>query len=161
MLRDLGYFKLENLKMLSENGLYWVSRYKVGTVIFIDGERIDLLDWLRDHAQDTVDVEIELGLSKRLKCRLIAKPVPREVLQQRQEKLKDWERKKQKKASAERWTFLGWSLYLSNVPQELLATQEVEIIIRSRWQIEKIFYWWKDDGEIDDWRSKNPWRILW
>lgn len=160
IVRDLGYFKLKNLKMLSNCGLYWVSRYKVGTVIFIDGERIELLDWLRDHAQDTVDVEIELGLNERVNCRLIAKPVPREVLHQRQEKLKDWERKKQKKASAARWNFLAWSLYLTNAPQDLLATEEVEIIIRSRWQIEKVFYWWKDDAQIDEWRTSNPWRIL-
>jgi hypothetical protein len=160
LVRDLGYFKLDNLKRLTESGLYWVSRYKVGTVIFIEAERIELLDWLRDHAQDTVDVEIELGLNERIKSRLIAKPVPREVLHQRQEKLREWERKKQKKASAARWNFLAWSLYLTNAPQELLATSEVDIIIRSRWQVEKVFYWWKADAEIDEWATSNPWRIL-
>ena len=92
VVRDLGYFKLKNLQLLADCGLYWLSRYKVGTVIFINGERMDLLAWLRDHAQGTVDVEIELGLNERLNCRLIAKPVPHDVLRQRQEKLKEWER---------------------------------------------------------------------
>ena len=55
---------------------------------------------------------------------------------------------------------MAWSLYLTNVPQERLSTEEVEIIIRSRWQVEKVFFWWKDDAEIDEWRSSNPWRIL-
>lgn len=160
VVRDLGYFKLKNLQLLSDCGLYWLSRYKVGTVIFINGERMDLLTWLRDHAQETVDVEIELGLNERLNCRLIAKPVPYDVLHQRQEKLKEWEGKKQQTASAARWNLLAWSLYLTNVPQELLATEEVETIIRTRWQVEKVFFWWKDDGQIDEWRSSNPWRIL-
>ena len=160
IVRDLGYFKLKPFKLMSEKGLYWVSRYKVGTVILINGKRIKLLDFLRDHAQTTVDIEVELGLTERVKCRLIAKPVPREVLRQRQEKLKDWERKKQKKASAERWNLLAWSLYLTNADDDLLNTEEVEIIIYSRWQIEKVFYWWKDDAEIDEWRTCNPWRIL-
>lgn len=160
LVRDLGYFKLKGFQTLSEQGLFWLSRYKVGTGVLINGERVDLLHWLRDHAAESVDIDIELGLKDRIPCRLIAKPVPREVLHQRQEKLKDWERKKQKKASAARWNLLAWSLYLTNVPQELLATEEVESIIRSRWQVEKVFYWWKDDGEIDDWRSNNPWRIL-
>ena len=160
IVRDLGYFKLKTFKAISENGLYWVSRYKVGTVIFIKGERVNLLDFLREHAQTTVDIDIELGLTERVKCRLIAKPVPREILRQRQEKLKDWERKKQRKASPRRWNLLGWSLYLTNAPEDLLDTQETECIIHSRWQIEKVFYWWKDEGEIDEWRTKNPWRIL-
>lgn len=160
VVRDLGYFKLKNLQMLSDYGLYWVSRYKVGTAIFMNGERLDLLSWLCGQAQSTVDVEIESGLNERLNCRLIAKAVPPEVLRQRQERLKEWERKKQKKASPARWHLLAWSLYLTNAPQDLLATEEVEIIIRSRWQAEKVFYWWKDDGELDEWRSSNPWRIL-
>lgn len=160
IVRDLGYFKLKTFKALSENGLYWVSRYKVKTVIFRNGKRVNLLHFLRDHAQTTVDIEIELGLSERVKCRLIAKPVPREILRQRQEKLKDWERKKQHKASPERWNLLGWSLYLTNAPDNLLDTEETKTIIHSRWQVEKVFYWWKDDGEIDEWRTANSWRIL-
>lgn len=160
VIRDLGYFKLKSFKRMSDYGLYWLSRYKVGTLVFINGERLDLLNWLREHAGTSVDMEIELGLEERIKCRLIAKPLPREVLRQRQEKLKDWERKKQKKASSNRWNLLGWSLYLTNAPEDLLDTEEVETLIRSRWQIEKVFYWWKDDGEIDEWRSSNPWRIL-
>lgn len=160
VVRDLGYFKLKTFKAMSKNGLYWVSRYKVGTVIWINGERVNLLHWLRDHAESTCDSEIELGLSERVKCRLIAKPVPREILRQRQEKLKEWERKKQRKATPQRWALLGWSLYLTNASQHLLDTEEVEVIIRSRWQVEKVFYWWKDEGEIDEWRTKNPCRIL-
>jgi hypothetical protein len=160
VVRDLGYFNLNNLKQLTDCALYWVSRYKVGTVIFLEGKPLELLDYLRDRAQHTLDLEIELGLKQRLKSRLIAKAVPAEILRQRQEKLKDWERKKQKKASASRWNLLPWSLYVTNLPQDLLATEEVECIIRSRWQVEKIFYWWKDDAKIDQWCSHNPWRIL-
>ena len=160
VVRDLGYFKLKTFQALSDHGLYWVSRFKTGTVIYIKGERIPLLDWLRQQAQTTVDVAIELGLTERVKCRLIAKPVPQAVLRQRQEQLKQWEGKKQQKASAERWNLLGWSLYLTNAPHTLLDTQETETLIRSRWQVEKVFYWWKDDAEIDEWRTQNPWRIL-
>lgn len=160
VLRDLGYFKLKSFQAMSEYGLYWLSRYKVGTLVFLDGERLNLLAWLREQAQTTADVAIELGLRQRVKCRLIAKPVPREILRQRQAQLKEWERKKQTKASAERWNLLGWSLYLTNASQDLLTADEVSALLRSRWQIEKVFYWWKDDGEIDEWRTTNPWRIL-
>ena len=160
LVRDLGYYKLKTFDNLSAAGVYWVSRCKVGTSIFINGERLDLLAWLRQHGQTSLDVAIELGAKERIPCRLIAKPVPSAVLRQRQAKLRDWERKQQKKASSERWHLLGWSLYVTNAPQAVLTTHEVETIIRSRWQIEKVFYWWKDDGLLDEWNTANPWRIL-
>lgn len=160
LVRDLGYFKLKTFQELGQQGLYWLSRYKVGTAVFIGGERVDVLHWLRDHAPTTMAVDIELGVSERVACRLIAKPVPGDVLRQRQAQLSAWESKKQSQASSQRWNLLGWSLYVTNAPDSLLATAEVETLIRSRWQIEKVFYWWKDDGALDEWRTTNSWRIL-
>ena len=29
-----------------------------------------------------------------------------------------------------------------------------------RWQIERLFRLWKEDGKIDEWRTKKPYRIL-
>ena len=34
------------------------------------------------------------------------------------------------------------------------------VILRLRWQIERVFWLWKEHGCIDQWRSKKPWRIL-
>jgi hypothetical protein len=160
LVRDLGYFKLKVFQSLSAQGVYWLSRYKVGTGMYIGGKPVDLLDWLQHHAHATVDVEVELGLTQRVQCRLIAKPVPTAILQQRQEQLREWERKKQRTASRQRWHLLAWTLYLTNAPDHLLTTAEVETMMRSRWQIEKVFYWWKAEGEIDEWRTHNPWRVL-
>ena len=36
----------------------------------------------------------------------------------------------------------------------------VLVILRLRWQIERVFWLWKEHGFIDQWRSKKPWRIL-
>ncbi len=37
---------------------------------------------------------------------------------------------------------------------------EVLVLLRLRWQNKRLFRLWKEDGHIDDWRSKKPWRIL-
>jgi hypothetical protein len=29
-----------------------------------------------------------------------------------------------------------------------------------RWQIERLFRLWKEDGKIDEWRTKKPYRVL-
>ena len=34
------------------------------------------------------------------------------------------------------------------------------VLARARWQIERLFRLWKEGGQIDEWRSKKPWRIL-
>jgi len=49
---------------------------------------------------------------------------------------------------------------LTNVPRKRLSTEQVLVILRLRWQIERLFRLWKEHGHIDEWRSKKPWRIL-
>ncbi len=53
-----------------------------------------------------------------------------------------------------------WTIYVTNVPPKLLATQEVFILGRYRWQIELLFKLWKSDLEVDKWASRKPERIL-
>jgi Transposase DDE domain len=136
------------------------SQYKVGTVVFIDGQRVDLLAWLQQQGPHAVDVLAEFGVKEHLAARLIAQPVPPDILQQRQAQLRDWERKKQKPASPQRRALLAWSIYMTNAPASLLATDELGPIIRTRWQIEKVFFLWKSEGQLDEWRTLKPWRIL-
>jgi len=33
-------------------------------------------------------------------------------------------------------------------------------MLRLRWQIERLFRLWKQEGLIDEWNSKKPWRVL-
>ncbi len=53
-----------------------------------------------------------------------------------------------------------WTIVLTNVPRRRLSSAQVFIILRLRWQIERLFRLWKEHGHIDEWRSKKPWRIL-
>jgi IS4 transposase len=54
----------------------------------------------------------------------------------------------------------GWTLVVTNVPRARLSLPEALVLLRLRWQIERLFRLWKEHGHIDDWRSKKPWRIL-
>jgi hypothetical protein len=53
-----------------------------------------------------------------------------------------------------------WTIVLTNVPRRRLTTEQVLVILRLRWQIERLFRLWKEHGYIDQWRSKKLWRIL-
>jgi Transposase DDE domain len=160
-LRDIGYFDLETMRSHAHNGSYWVMRYKVGTLICTSQvERIDLLALLKQTGKESIDCEILLGAQARLPCRLVAQVVPATVLAQRQKRLKQWERKHQKRASEEKWALLGWSIYVTNAPVKVLTATEVFEVAHLRWQIELLFKLWKSELRLDEWRSEKPWRIL-
>lgn len=159
-LADLGYFKLATFKALDQAGVYWLSAYKQGTTLLAQGEPLALLDYLTTVDETPTSSRVEVGLRTRIAARLVAARVSAEALAQRQRKLAEWERKKQCRASALTWTCLAWDLYLTNIPADLLTDPEVLAVAHVRWQIELLFKLWKSEGQLDQWRTRNPWRIL-
>ena len=157
---DLGYFKLDTLQAIDAEGGQWVSRYKLKTTILdTNGDKINLLPLLSS-TDDTLDINIYLGATHQIPCRLIAQRISDDQLKQRQKQLKQWEAKHQDQASAFKWALLAWSIYITNTSPDQLTTDEVVLMIRIRWQIELLFKLWKDVIDIDDWRSQHVWRIL-
>lgn len=51
-------------------------------------------------------------------------------------------------------------MLITNVAAEQLSLDEALVLQRLRWQIELLFKIWKQEGQVDQWRSKKPWRIL-
>jgi hypothetical protein len=41
-----------------------------------------------------------------------------------------------------------------------LRFEEALVLLRERWQMELLYKLWKQDGQIDEWRTSNPWRVL-
>jgi hypothetical protein len=68
--------------------------------------------------------------------------------------------RKRKKTSAARLQVLEWTILVTNVPPELLSVDEALVLARCRWQIELLWKLWKQDGQVDRWRSAKPERIL-
>jgi len=160
-LRDLGYFDLEVMQAQAAQGSYWLMRYKMGTSLFdASGKRLSVSALLKQAVGGRIDCAIQLGQQQRLSGRLVAETVDDQTLRQRQQRLRQWERKHQSKASAEKWQWLGWSLYVTNLPQACLSTEQVLDVAHLRWQIELLFKLWKSELQVDEWRSQNPWRIL-
>jgi hypothetical protein len=160
-LRDLGYFDLETLQAQAEAGSYWIMRYKVGTgLLTAQSHPLDLLAQLARVSTQPADWSVQVGEYIRLACRLLARRVDPQTLQQRQKELQAWQHKHQQQASPTKWALLAWDIYLTNVPVELLSTHEVFEVAHVRWQIELLFKLWKSQNLLDNWRTTNPWRIL-
>ena len=87
--------------------------------------------------------------------------VPKAVADERRRRLREDARKRQRPPSAAVLALADWTILLTNVPPELLGAQETFVVMRARWQIEKLFELWKKrHGRLGKTRSGKPWRIL-
>jgi len=159
-IADLGYFSLSVMKDIDAEGAYWLTRVQSQCMVYQgDGRKWDLLDFLRAYCQDRIDTPILLG-GEQIPCRLLAVKVPEEVANRRRQRLRENYRKRGKSPSKKQLALADWTIFATNAPQELMTLEEALVLMRCRWQIELIFKLWKSQGLIDEWRSKNPWRIL-
>lgn len=159
-LTDSGYFNLADFAETAQQGSYFISRLKAGVRVFgEDGVELEMPEILT-RLGPRFDLPVEIGGRHRLKVRLIGVKVSPEVAAQRRRKLKEWARKKMRQPSKKQLGLCEWTLLMTNIPPPLAVAEEVLVLARARWQIELLFKLWKQQGQIDDWRSKNPWRIL-
>lgn len=157
---DLGFYSLQQFALDSANGVFWLSRYKCGTVLRdLDGQTIDLLAWLRQQPQDRFERPVLLG-NHHLAARLLVVRVPPAVVEKRRRKLHEYARKKQVPPSSELMALCAWTILVTNIPPSMLSIAEALVLLRVRWQIELLFKRWKSLFQIDQWRSNKPWRIL-
>jgi hypothetical protein len=158
-LNDLGFFNLATFEADHRNGVYFFSRYKVDTLVYTaEGQALDLVAYLRRQRQHPCDVNLQLG-AERLPCRLIAHPLPPEQLGKRRHHLREKARRKQQPLSERALTLAGWTLYVTNIPVEMLTPDEALVLGATRWQIERLFDLWKNEGRLDETRSQDPLRV--
>ncbi len=159
-LADLGYFSLKLFAQFNREGRYWLSRWKVGTLMYrTSGQRFDLRHLLLSSKAEAVDIAVLVGV-ERVACRLVAIRVPQEVAQQRYEHELAEAKRRGQAPSEERLALAGWDIYLTNVPARLMSLAQARVLYRLRWQIELLFKLWKSEGEIDQSRSKKVQRRL-
>ena len=160
-LADLGYWSLEALQALAQQGVFWLSRLQLQTAVYdAAGDRQDLLAFLAASPTDPVEHQVTLGRDQRVPARLLAIRVPQDVAAARRQRLRAAAQKKGRQVSAVRLALAAWTVLVTNVPSDRLALCEALVLARVRWQIELLFKLWKSHGRVDASRSTKPWRIL-
>lgn len=161
LIRDLGYWKLETFETGGESGAYWLSRMQAQTGFYDQaGAQWTQAAFVQQQTGDSFDCPIELGIEKHIPARLVGFRVPAPVATERRRKLKADAQRKGQTLSAARLALCDWSLFVTNMPEELITSEEILVLARLRWQIELLFKLWKSHGHIDKSRSEKPWRIL-
>jgi hypothetical protein len=160
-LRDLGYFNLDSLAAQTAVGHYWLTRPKVNTTVRPSPGMPTTIPALVAHATGPVlEVPVHLGAVHALPCRLVAVRVPPAVAQAQRRKARAEARKHGRTVSAARLALADWFIVVTTVPATHCDAHQILILARVRWQIELVFKRWKSLGQVDEWRSANPDRIL-
>lgn len=160
-ITDEGYFALHWLKEQLSGGGFFLTRPRYNTAFFdSQGHRLDLQEIGPQVVGQSLDRQVLVGTLVRLPARLIMVRVPEEVIEHRREQIRQTARKHGTPVNPLSLALAAWTILITNVEQVVLSVSDVLVLQRSRWQIERLFRLWKEHGKIDEWRTKNPWRIL-
>lgn len=149
LIRDLGYFSIKVFrKICEEYEAFFLSRLRYGVnILDLDSHKpINLLRFLT--GKHTIDINVLLGKSDKLPVRLVGEKVPEDVANKRRRELKQ-NRNQNYNPSKEHLELLGWSLYITNIPQEMWGIKTILLLYSLRWRIEIIFKSWKSCLNFD------------
>jgi len=161
-LADLGFYNMRVFRELAAAEVYWLSRVQSHTRIRLPGQKeqsiLEVVTELgdADHWEGTVLV----GGQGRLQARLLVQRVPDAVAAQRRQRVKDEAHGKRRPVSKDAVDLATWTVVITNAPVDKLSLTEAMVLLKIRWQIELVFKLWKSHGYVDEWRTKNPARIL-
>jgi hypothetical protein len=82
------------------------------------------------------------------------------VADERRERLQAEAKRRGQTVSPETLALADWTLLITDVAHRRLSLADALVLLRERWQMELLYKLWKQDGQVDEWRTENPWRIL-
>ena len=133
-LADWGYWSLEALQALAQQGVFWLSRLQLQTAVYdAAGDRQELLAFLEASPTDPVEHPVTLGIDQRVPARLLARRVPPDVAAARRRRLRAAAQKKGRQVSAVRLALAAWTVLVTNVPSARLTLCEAFVLARVRW----------------------------
>lgn len=141
VLRDRGYLSYAEVQRHLAAGAHCIYRHKFDATYLdpLTGQPLDLTAQLE--RTGTLDQEVCLNNPERTRVRLVALPVPEEVANRRQQKLK--QETKGHRPSAALLHQQRWTIFLTTIPATLAPIATLIALYALRWRIEIIFKTWK------------------
>lgn len=163
-IADLGFFAIERFFRIVKGKIgkrYFVSRLQSKTNLYNRrGHCIELAGILPKQVGQVREIGAVIGQKNGVPVRVIMLRVPEEVAEERQERIRRKAQKNGDIPSEEILQLAHWTIVITNIPRKRANYSEILVLLRLRWQIERLFRLWKEDAKIDEWRTKNPYRIL-
>lgn len=155
-----GYGALDRRVTRTTQPVYVLSRLNPQVALYDPmGHRCDRLTLLRQ-AGPTRDQPVAIGARQRLPVRLVAVRVPQAVADQRRRRVRREFADHGKPPTDRTLALVDWTRAITTVPCAQLTLPDALVLLRARWQIERLFKLWKSHGPVATWRRQQPWRIL-
>jgi hypothetical protein len=154
LIRDLGFFSTLCIKKICEIGAYFISRLHIQANVHInkdDKEPVDLIDYIRYKHKHQMhgSIDVFLGESERQPVRLIFYRTPEAIVNIRKRNVWNNAKKKGRTPSQQILKWQEYTLFITNLPEEMASTEMIGTIYRLRWDIELIFKTWKSHLRLD------------
>jgi hypothetical protein len=149
VIRDLGYFVLENFKQLQDRGIYFLSRLRSGVNLYEAKSEKEIQIYKLLKGKLYVDKHVVCGKDKHLKVRLVAIKLSESQTNQRIRKAKK-DRDRRLNHSKEYYRLLGYVIFITNVDAQVWDGRQVAEAYRVRWNIEILFKSWKSGFHIQE-----------
>jgi hypothetical protein len=163
IIRDLGYFVTRVLEQVHEQQAYYITRTKA-RMNFVHAESGNNIDFnavyrkMKRNKLGHMELPVIIG-EKKLRSRLIAEILPEKEVKKRLAKATREAKKKGRNLSDEYKSRARLNLFITNVPNEWLATSQVRKIYGIRWQIELRFKAWKSFFNLDAIKKMQRYRF--
>jgi hypothetical protein len=141
VLRDRGYFILDEIQRHIDGNAHCIYRYKTGTILInpLTGKKIDILKLLKN--RKSIDMEVCVNNQSRTKVRIVAVPVNEEIACRRRSKAK--KDACGHKPSKNVLDLMSWTIFITTIPKECATFKQICKMYSLRWRIEIIFKAWK------------------
>ena len=147
VLRDRGYFFIKELERQIEADVDFILRHKANAIYrsIETNKQINLLKKLKKNR--TVDQYFYLNNENKTKVRVVARPVPKEVSDQRKAKAIK-ESSSKYNLLPETLKLMEWDIYVTNISD--MDFETIKTLYRVRWWVEIIFKTLKSNFNLDD-----------
>lgn len=148
VVRDMGYFVIENFRIIESLDAYWLSRLPLTADVTTE-QGVPLEKLLASHEGDQLDLTVKLTAEGH-RVRLVAIRASKQETAKRRREHRAKAREKGKMVPRKTLVRDGWHIMVTNIPKEKQSITELSAIYGQRWQIEIIFRAWKQGGNLSD-----------
>ena len=148
VLRDMGYFSLDEFTAIEALGAKWLSRLPLTTGVQ-EKDRKAIEERLRKSKKAIIDLDVQVGEQGKL-CRLIAIRSTPEVTERRRRERRQKAKKNGKAVSKKGLARDGWHLMLTNLTTEEANASQLAEVYRARWAVEIQFRAWKQSLNLTE-----------
>ena len=161
MWRISGTFRSLRLAARRQAGAYSLTRYRAGTALYsTQGQRLQVQGVAPRRVGQMKELRVLVGAAARLPMRLLLLRVPKKIADKRREDLLADAQRRQQPISEETLRLADWTLLLTDAPAKHLRFEEALVLLRERGPLELLYKLWKQHGQVDEWHTADPWRVL-